>query len=544
MLAFALALALTLAAPAPEAIGEGLTAREVAPGTWLTTHDLGFPSHQLLLAMPSGETLLVSTPMTTDATRALLAFAERRLGDRPLVAIVPHFHLDGAGGVSALLEAGATVHGSDLTVRLLAERGDRRRGLTAAFVKDPAARAALLATPLTPPSHVFPLAQGLRLTFGPETVEVIHPGPSHAPDFVAVWFPARKILFGGCMLIDGERPGNLSDADVVGWRRALDRLAPLAADARIVVSGHGHRTDPGLVDQTRRALATVALDRRVAVTVDDLPWVGPRPPPGRTVTSEVGRLVAHLTTRSVPATGFAVGRSGLTEPLALWRDAGLPLADHTFTHPAYSKTSIPDFLADVSKNQAFLKDRLGVDLTGGFFRFPYLDHGHAEDKVAAITAFLEARRMRVAPVSLDTVDYAFAAAYGEAPAAARPRIGALYIDHVDEAAEHFEALSRELYGREIPLVLLVHANGLNADHLGAALDRLAHRGYRFVPLAEALADPAYTEHGNRPPHIPLQGDRNFLNLVALSRGLRAADPTGEARFRDHWRPLIEAATRP
>jgi peptidoglycan-N-acetylglucosamine deacetylase len=54
-----------------------------------------------------------------------------------------------------------------------------------------------------------------------------------------------------------------------------------------------------------------------------------------------------------------------------------------------------------------------------------------------------------------------------------------------------EALSRETFGREVPQVLLVHANATNAASLGELLERLAGRGYRFVALDEALADGAW-----------------------------------------------------
>jgi hypothetical protein len=48
------------------------------------------------------------------------------------------------------------------------------------------------------------------------------------------------------------------------------------------------------------------------------------------------------------------------------------------------------------------------------------------------------------------------------------------------AFAHFEARSRAVLGREVPQVLLLHANRLNADHLEALLDRTRARGYRFL----------------------------------------------------------------
>ena len=43
----------------------------------------------------------------------------------------------------------------------------------------------------------------------------------------------------------------------------------------------------------------------------------------------------------------------------------------------------------------------------------------------------------------------------------------------------------------MPQVLLIHANLLNAEALPDLLEMFRRRGYRFVSLAEALADPAY-----------------------------------------------------
>jgi len=281
--------------------------------------------------------------------------------------------------------------------------------------------------------------------------------------------------------------------------------------------------------------------RTVAITVDDLPFVGPPARDNRTVVANMRKLVTQVKSVGVPVVGFVVGRRlGDYDALRIWRDAGLPLGNHTFSHRRYSKNSIARYLSDIRRNEEAIHRGLKVDLRGGWFRFPYLDHGHTAKKVDAVVAYLKKRRYRMAPVSLDTVDYAFNAYYARASTRSqKQRVVQMYVDHVAESAKHFESLSRKLYGREIPLVLLVHANPLNADHLRKVLATLKDRGYSFVTLEQALADKAYTEHGLRPPHVPLDGDRNFLNQVALSRGLKLPDPSGDAHFRKHWKPLLE-----
>jgi hypothetical protein len=111
-------------------------------------------------------------------------------------------------------------------------------------------------------------------------------------------------------------------------------------------------------------------------------------------------------------------------------------------------------------------------------------------------------------------------------AVAQARLGRDYLRHREETARFYEALSRRLFGREIPQVLLLHANALNAEHLGGLAEMLRDRGYRFVPLAEALADPAY---GSRDTFIGPRG-RSWLQRWAITRG----EPPGQEPLAPAW----------
>lgn len=103
------------------------------------------------------------------------------------------------------------------------------------------------------PDRVFPAAEGLSLTFDGEEVRVIHPGPSQGPDKVVVYFPSRKLLYGGCMILAGEKAGNVADADLESWTRAVSTL--LTLPVKVVIPGHGDRTDARLVEHTLEVLA-------------------------------------------------------------------------------------------------------------------------------------------------------------------------------------------------------------------------------------------------------------------------------------------------
>jgi metallo-beta-lactamase class B len=207
-----------------------LTVRSLAPRIYVVTHDKPFPANSVIVEARDGTLVLVGSPYTPEATRTVLAWLRGSFGERKRVAIDTHFHADaGVGGNPAYREAGIPVHGSDLTVRLLAER-------------DPQA---------VPPDHVFPLARGLALDLG-EPARVEFPGPGHTRDNVVVYFPEERLLVGGCIVKAGEAIGNTADADLAHWATSVAALARY--DAAWIVPGHGDRFDPGLVAHSRAVI--------------------------------------------------------------------------------------------------------------------------------------------------------------------------------------------------------------------------------------------------------------------------------------------------
>jgi glyoxylase-like metal-dependent hydrolase (beta-lactamase superfamily II) len=227
----------------------------VASGAYEITHELPWPANSLLVEMADRTLVLVGTPYTPEATRRLLDWARSSFGQRKMVAINNGFHVDNLGGNAALRDAGIPIYGSDLTVRLLRERGEKTRQQILDMIGNRAAPeyAIHAKIPYVPPERVFPIAEGLVLKFGAEEARVIYPGPSQAPDKVAVYFPSRRLLYGGCMVLSGNQVGNIADADLDSWSRAIRTLAELPAV--VVIPGHGDRLDPGLLQNTLDVLS-------------------------------------------------------------------------------------------------------------------------------------------------------------------------------------------------------------------------------------------------------------------------------------------------
>ena len=240
-----------------------------------------------------------------------------------------------------------------------------------------------------------------------------------------------------------------------------------------------------------------------AVTFDDLVQGGPELPLAR-IQALTAKLLAGLARHTVPAAAFVneskLYREGEVDArlalLRAWRDAGVELGNHTFSHLSLHKTALEAVEEDVVRGDAVT--RLLLAEKGAkprWFRHPFLQTGPTAETKAAFESFLAARGYRVAPVTIDTNDWMFNVPFTDARTrgdeAAAARVKEAYLAYVAQMLDFFEDLERRVFGRPIRHVVLFHANELNADTIDAWADLFAGRGYSFVTLDRALEDPAY-----------------------------------------------------
>jgi len=275
------------------------------------------------------------------------------------------------------------------------------------------------------------------------------------------------------------------------------RYAAILVYLSLLILGACIEPAPGHPLQSR---ATPA-QRSVAVTVDDLPATRGSLESMWDITDG---LMRHMADHGIVATGFvnegklavAGERDARGAILEAWLDAGHDLGNHTYSHPSLYTTPLADFEADVIRGEVvtgkLLADR-GRELR--YFRHPMLNTGPDRQTRAEFEAFLDDRGYMVAPVTIDNDEYLYARAYEHALAAGDAevvdRIGAAYVSYMEAVFGFYERLSLTVLEREPAQILLLHANALNRDLLGVLATRLELRGYRFVSLDEALADPAY-----------------------------------------------------
>ncbi len=241
-------------------------------------------------------------------------------------------------------------------------------------------------------------------------------------------------------------------------------------------------------------LAAAPGSFRVAITVDDVPWVGPAHPTGRLDANRA--IVAALRAHAVPATAFVnCDRMGAGAPVVeLWRTAGMELGNHQANHDDLNKVPEETWLEGVRRCDTVLRELTGQPVV--HFRYPYLFNGPTpEVRDRVLTVLTDDLGYTIGRVSVDNHEWKIATLYGEALAAGDgERADALadfYVEHVLSAVENFRAVAQRKLGRDVTHVLLLHANALNADGLDRLLVALEGAGASFVPLSTALADPVY-----------------------------------------------------
>ena len=246
-------------------------------------------------------------------------------------------------------------------------------------------------------------------------------------------------------------------------------------------------------------------ERQVAITIDDLPAGAANSLPAATITEMTTKLLGTLRDQKIPVVGFVnekklykVGEvDQRIQALRMWLDYGFDLGNHTFSHASLNRVGLQAWEDEVVQGESvtrLLLDEHKMKLR--YFRHPYLDTGRDLETRRHAEAFLVGRGYRIAPVTLDAWDWMYAGVYDDAKkrgdSALQEELAKSYLSYSDQVFEYSEKLSRQIVGYEPKQILLLHANQLEADHIGELLDVMRKRGYRFITLEDALADQAYS----------------------------------------------------
>lgn len=279
----------------------------------------------------------------------------------------------------------------------------------------------------------------------------------------------------------------------------------------------------------------------VALTFDDLPAHGPLPP-GLSRVEIAKSIIEALRSRDGPPVyGFVNAKLVDQQPadaevLRMWRAAGFPLGNHTFSHMDLNANPEGAFEQDIIAGEPLVRS-LMLEGDWRWLRFPYLHEGDTREKHQAVMAFLSGRGYRVAEVTISFDDYA----YNDPYARCRSRQDAQgvewleqsYLSRAADSLTRAQASSRSVFGRDIKHVMLLHIGAFQTVMLPRLLNLLQQRGWTLTTLPEAASDPAYAkeaegravwtgtflDHHERAQAgvLPRPADEVFQKLGALCR---------------------------
>jgi peptidoglycan/xylan/chitin deacetylase (PgdA/CDA1 family) len=286
--------------------------------------------------------------------------------------------------------------------------------------------------------------------------------------------------------------------------------------------------------------------REIAVTFDDVPGVSVM----RRDWCDAGsyadmnrRIVRTAAANRIPALGLVVeGRlcerrhDALPGILSIWLDAGLELGNHTYSHPDLNNTPLARYEADVIRGETVTKKllaRRGAKLR--YFRHPFLHAGKDSRTKAQLEKFLKERGYTLAPVTVDNQEWVFGEVYTMAldrnDSTTARRVANEYLRYMDGVFDFFEKRSKEVTGREIRQILLLHVSPLNADYFDDLIRLMRRRGYSFVSVERALEDPAYRL---RDGYIGPTG-YSWIHRWGLGRGIPVRDEPREPAWLEKLR---------
>jgi peptidoglycan/xylan/chitin deacetylase (PgdA/CDA1 family) len=263
---------------------------------------------------------------------------------------------------------------------------------------------------------------------------------------------------------------------------------------------------------------------KVALTFDDLPLNGTLPLGAKQ--SDFARdTVAVLRKHRIPPSyGFINAEKLERNPdgalaLKIWIAAGNPLANHTYSHIDLTTNGVEAFQRDVSRNEPVLELLMpeGGKSNWRWFRYPYLHEGDTLEKRRAVRAFLSNGGYRIAETTLDYEDYLWNSAHARCSltkdAASLRWLRESYLAAAKDYLRAQRNTARQIFGRDISHVLLLHLGSFSSHILSDLFALLKSEGYEIVTLEQAHSDPAY----DTDPDVASPNGGTLIDLLMEAR---------------------------
>ena len=282
-----------------------------------------------------------------------------------------------------------------------------------------------------------------------------------------------------------------------------------------------------------------AQAQSVAITIDDGPHV--KTTPLLSPKQRNDALLAALAKHEVKAALFVTVNNGANTPQGYafaraWGEAGHAVGNHTMSHPDLNNAAVTlaQYQQEVLDCDALIKTIPGYQK---WLRFTFLREGNTPEKRDGMRSFLAAQGYRNAYVSLDTSDWRLDSklieVLGKDSKANIEPIRKAYLAHMRQRALAYRALAQRVQGRDIPQVLLIHHNLINALWLDDIITQFKEMGWTITTPEAAFQDPVYALN-------PVNAAAGQSLLMSMARSLGLAKLDDWARLVDDGDTEIDA----
>ena len=171
------------------------------------------------------EAIIFNAPIDDEISGKLIDWVTDSLKCKITAVIPTHYHNDVLYGLNEFHRRGIPSYAYNKTIQIAKEKG------------------------LPVPQHGFD--KYLDLKVGNEKVHVEFFGEGHTCDNVVGYFPAKNIMFGGCLIKEvGAGKGNIEEANVKEWSATVKKVKEKYPKVKTVIPGHGQTGGSELLDYT------------------------------------------------------------------------------------------------------------------------------------------------------------------------------------------------------------------------------------------------------------------------------------------------------
>lgn len=183
-----------------------------------------------LYVLTTNGVILIDSPWDTTQFQPLLDSIQARHHMPVVFCLATHSHEDRSAGLEFYSQKNIKTYTSTLTDSLSKINHYKRAQFH--FVKD------------------------TTFTIGQTVFQIFYPGAGHTIDNVVVWFPAEKILYGGCLIksVEATDLGYIKEANLQAWPQTLKNLQQKFPQPKFIIPGHDNFTSLNAINHTLKLL--------------------------------------------------------------------------------------------------------------------------------------------------------------------------------------------------------------------------------------------------------------------------------------------------